>query len=179
VIVAPAAPERPSAPLAGPVGGNAFARLPEGLSVSETLQEAKNAVVSALRVDPTYVCWVHVPALRSEALVVHTPWSRVVVARTAGGAHRVAADWRQGRCSWLLDALHEQYPVEATPPLPLARLTELPTDDPTVASFVRWATQPGRVGWRALPDTQVIGSWRSYREAVVVRRGNLFSVRMR
>jgi hypothetical protein len=179
MIAAPTAPERPSTPSDAPVGANAFAPLPQAVSVSETQQIAANAVAARLRVNPQHVCWTRVPSLATTALVVHAPWSRVVVARTVGDAYHFAQEWRSNRCTWLLDALHVAYPVEAVPPLPLARLNEVPTSSSTLTAFLRWATRNGRVGWRALPHTEVIGSWRTYRDAVVVREGNKLSVRTR
>ena len=179
MIAAPTAPERPSTPSDAPVGANAFAPLPQAVSVSESMQSAANAVAAGLRINPQHVCWTRVPALAADALVIHAPWSRVVVARTVGDAHHFAREWRANRCGWLLDALHVAYPVEAVPPIPGARLDEVPTSGSTLTAFLRWATRPGRVGWRATPQSHVLGAWGTYRDAVVVRTGNLFSVRTR
>tara|TARA_R110002060_G_scaffold17141_1_gene23864 strand:- start:648 stop:1121 length:474 start_codon:yes stop_codon:yes gene_type:complete len=156
-----------------------FARVARGVSVSETRKEAAVAVAKALRLDPSTVCWSWVPDLHADAITIHAPWSRVVVARTVTGAYRFAEDWSQGRCPWLLDSVVAAYPIEAAPPLTLRRMRELPVENANLGAFVRWACSPGRVGWPAVPGTRILGAWSNFRDAVVIREGGLYSVRTR
>ena len=145
------------------------------------LDRAARDVARKIGIDPHYVRWDTVPELRGLGLVLHTPWSRIVVARTAIGAAAFARDFRAGKNTWILDALHEVYPIEAIPPLPPARLLELPVADKALSGFLRWGIRcQDRATWPATRDLRVVGSWTSYRDAILVRdRRGRASLRLR
>jgi len=138
--------------------------------LSPYLEETATKVARALKIDPYFVRWEHVPSLYDEALVVHTPWARVVVARYASGAENFVTDYLTGNSLWLLDALEAAYPQEVSPTLRPERLLEIPTADPALRGFRKWALSASpRVAWQATPFTQVVGSWTTYRDAVLLR----------
>ena len=131
-------------------------------------------------IDPHYARWEAVPELRGTALVLHLPWSRVVVARTVMGAAAFGRDFKTDETTWLLDALHTAYPIEAVPPLPPARLLEVPTPDRALSGFLRWGIRCRyRATWPVSRTARVVGSWTSYRDAVLVWQQSRMSLRLR
>ena len=137
------------------------------------LDECSKAVARAVDIDPYFVRWQRAEPIGDDALVIHTPWARVVVARSVGGAERFVSEYRQGECLWLLDALEEAYPIEASPTLPPERLVEVPLADKALQGFRKWAIGAGdRFAWPATPFTKVIGSWTTYRDGLLLRHAN-------
>jgi hypothetical protein len=148
------------------------------------LDRAARDLSRKIGIDPHYARWEKwdtIPELRGHGLVLHTPWSRVVVARTSSGARAFARDFRAGKNTWLLDSLHETYPIEAIPFLRPARLLEVPISDKGLSGFLRWGIRAHRrTTWPVSRDLRVVGSWTSYRDAVLVRdREGRMSVRLR
>ena len=145
------------------------------------LERAAWETARAIGIDPFFARWEHVEEVKGQALVLHLPWSRVVVARTATGAAAFAADFRCGKNMWLLDSLHAVYPVEAVPMLPAARLLEFPITDKALSGFLRWGIRAsGRATWPVSRDVRVVGSWTSYQDAILVRnRKGRTGVRLR
>jgi hypothetical protein len=142
--------------------------------LSPYLEETAKNVARALKIDPYFVRWEQVaPLYNDEALVVHTPWARVVVARYASGADQFVSDYLTGHCLWLLDALEAAYPEEASPTLHPERLLEIPVMDPALRGFRKWALSASpRAAWQATPFTQVVGSWTTYRDGVLLRHAD-------
>ncbi len=145
------------------------------------LEVAAAKVASAVGLDPYYVRWEHVTPLKGEALVLSCPWSRVVVARSVSGTDRFIESYRAGQCEWLMESIESIYPHERTPFLYPERLLELPISDKKLAGFVRWGVKVrGRGAWPVTPKIGVIGSWSTYRDAVLVRRAvNRYALRER
>ena len=134
------------------------------------LEDAAQRIARAVGLDPHYVGWEYVTPIRGEGLVVSLPWARVVVARSVTGAEGFIADYKRGQCSWLLDSIEAMYPHERTPFLHPERLLELPISDKKLAGFMRWGVKVrGRGAWPVTREIGVIGSWSTYRDAVLVR----------
>lgn len=129
-------------------------------------------VALALGVEPYFVRWEHVEALRASACVLHFPWSRVVVARSTSGVDRFVERYLDGECSWLMDSVEALYPIESTPLLPPPRLAELPVF-PELKGFRKWAlSAPRNVGWPVSPTQVVVGSWTTFMDAILVRHAD-------
>ena len=145
------------------------------------LDRAARDLSRVIGIDPHYARWETIPELRGTALVLHLPWSRVVVARTATGAAAFGRDFKADKTTWLLDSLHTAYPVEGVPALPPSRLLEVPVTDRALSGFLRWGIRcHDRATWPVSRSLRVVGSWTSYRDAVLVRhRGGRMSVRLR
>ncbi len=144
------------------------------MHLSPYLHETARNVARALKIDPYFVRWEQVePLYNDEALVVHTPWARVVVARYASGAEQFISDYATGHCLWLLDALEAAYPLEVSPTLHPERLLEIPVPDSALRGFRKWALSASqRTAWQATPFTQVVGSWTTYRDGVLLRHAD-------
>ena len=137
------------------------------------LDDSAKAVASALKIDPYFVRWERVDPLHDDALVIHTPWARVVVARSVGGADRFVSDYLVGDSLWLFDALEEAYPVEASPTLRPERLLEIPLADGELRGFRKWAISASRqTAWPVTPFTEVVGSWTTYRKGLLLRHAD-------
>ena len=145
------------------------------------LSRSGRDLANAIGVDPYYVRWELVPELKTEALVLYAPWSRIVVARTGIGAERFTRDFQTGHKSWILDSLVALYPIEQAPPLPPPRLLEEHFEDPALSGFVRWGIRAGaRASWPVTRNQRVIGSWANYRDAILLRhQGGRTSLRLR
>ena len=114
------------------------------------------------------------PYFVRSAFVLHLPWSQVVVGRSTSGAERFMERYLAGECSWLLDSVEALYPVETTPLLPSPRLAELSLPS-QVRGFRKWAlSAPRSSGWPVTPTQAVVGSWASYRDAILVRQTDGF-----
>lgn len=124
-----------------------------------------------LGVDPHYVRWIHVPSLRDEALVLHAPWARIVLARSPSGVYRFLDDYWRGRNTWIRDSLFQRYPIEAQEAIPARNLLDTPTNDLNLKGFIRWAVhRRPKAGWPVAKDLRVIGSWTAYRDAILVKQ---------
>lgn len=145
------------------------------------LDRAGRDVARALGIDPYYARWEPVADIKTQGLVLHLPWARVVVARSAMGAQTFIQGHASGKNTWLLDSLYTAYPIESTTPLHSERLLELPVSDKALAGFLRWAIRAkGRTAWPVSRDMRVVGSWTSYRDAILLRqRDGRASVRLR
>jgi len=145
------------------------------------LDHAARDVARALGIDPYYARWEPVADIKGQGLVLHLPWARVVVARSAIGAQTFIQGYTSGKNTWLLDALYTAYPIERTTPLHSERLLELPVSDKALAGFLRWGIRAkGRTAWPVSRDMRVVGSWTSYQDAILLRqRDGRASVRLR
>jgi len=126
-----------------------------------------------LGVPRALVTWdTSIPQLHGgDGMVVRTPWARVVVARTPTSARRFAKRWVAGQCDWLVDALGAAYPTGLTEWLPAARLLEQTGAlDKAHRTFLAWSLPRISTGFRAAPDVWVLGSWATWRDAVLVAR---------
>ena len=154
---------------------DAPAALPSSLERHALSQAQEDAlrVATMLGVPPQAVAWTAVPGMHVTGLVVFTPWAKVLVARTRGGVEAFLRDWPEGKVPWLYEALCEAYSRALSPPLEQARLYEVPYDSAAVAGFVDWAFDaPPSAFWPLTPTVRVLGSWRSWREAAFVDRGD-------
>ena len=130
-------------------------------------ETAASRVAWVLRRSTRQVRW-RSDAPGGHALVVHAPWARVIVARTAGAASRWADAWqaeaRGGDLLW--QSLVALYPVEVTPWASPAELTDTPLPS-KVRGLLQWAVRAE--GWPVTPRFFVVGSWASWPDAVLVR----------
>ncbi len=105
-------------------------------------------------------------------LVVHTPWARVLIARTGLESCRWPQDCQGGTRAGtaLLEALCAQYPQVCTAWASASELVEQPLPVMRLRRFVVWAL--GRnarsTAWMVGPGVRVMGSWASWPDAVLV-----------
>ena len=166
----------PSVPMEDPPEGFALA------PVTPSEAAAALAVHRALRIDSSFVRWQEVPPIHGRGLAIHTPWARIAVGRTPGQAEAFVGDWLAGRAPrglWLLASLEAAYPA-----LPLGNEwtgTSLFLDKlarakargeiPALAAFGVWAAGKAGRAWPVTPRIGVVGSWRSWRDAVLLTEG--------
>jgi hypothetical protein len=135
------------------------------------LDTTAKRVASALGIDPHYARWEKIEPVQGEGLVLYLPWARVVVARSASGAERFIQTYRTSTCPWLVDSIEAAYPHARTAALYPERLLEFSISDKKLAGFVRWGVKvQGKASWPVAPGIRVIGSWSTYRDAVLVRQ---------
>ena len=141
------------------------------------LEAAVAQVASALRVPPNRVRWeTDVPGV-GWGLVVHTPWARVLVARTSSQASRFSEAYTEqaNRAAGmaLLGALLEQYPHLVVDWTDVRGLGETPLPDMDLRRFISWAVpKADTIGWPVAPSVQVLGAWATYPDAILLVRPN-------
>ena len=144
-----------------------------GAAVPTPQEQAGQAAVAALlERSHRVVSWRDdIPTL-GWGLVIHTPWRRVVVARTGLEALRWPQDCRDGLRAGtaLLEALCEEYPQVATPWASENELLEQPLPIARLRGFVTWALGRGaaQTSWPLGPGLRVMGAWASWPDAVLV-----------
>ena len=137
------------------------------------LTEAVQHVARAIGVPQNRVRWEEdVPGV-GWGLVVHTPWARVLVGRTASQAERFVRDYPKsvGFGTALLGALVEQYPKEIIGWTDTRGLAETPLPDVDLRRFISWALPKApTISWPIAPNVRVLGAWATYPDAVILVR---------
>ena len=134
---------------------------------------ARAAVARSLQVPESRVQWdEHVPDI-GWGLVVHAPWARVLVARTASQALRFVEQYQETRGvgTALLEALGAQYPHLVVDWTDNRGLAETPLPDQDLRRFISWAIpRMAQIAWPVVPKVQVLGAWATYPDSILLVR---------
>lgn len=139
-----------------------------------TIDEAagQQAVAQVLRRSHRIVSWYErIPGI-DFGLVVHTPWARVVVARTGFESLRWPEDYLAGRGAGLAlqEALNKQYPRVLTTWASEEELLDQHLPSKALRNFLTWSLGRGgeAAAWSTGPAGAVRGAWASWPDAVLV-----------
>ncbi len=139
------------------------------------LAAAVTEVARAISIPQNRVKWEEdVPGV-GWGLVVHTPWARVLVARTASQAERFIREYQvpKGVGLALLGALVEQFPQEVVNWTDTRGLGETPLPDTDLRRFITWAIpRMESIAWPVAPGIRVLGAWATYPDAVMLVRAD-------
>lgn len=136
-------------------------------------------IATLLGVDPATVQWA--PSGEHDgAVLVRTPWARVMVGRSPAQARAFADAWARGRALWLHEAVCKVYATAAHDGwISPQRVREAATlVGPGAVDFVDWALADPGPHWRSLPNSEVRGAWGVWQDAVLLHRDALWQLRL-
>lgn len=148
--------------------------MPQGTVVAgaRQLPFGVEEVARAIQIPTNRVVWEDVPTI-GNALVVHAPWARVVIARTHRQVQRFLQNYSSnrgvGRALW--DALVGQYPRISVNWTDVRGLGETPLPDLELRRFIQWALRSSEtIAWPVCPEIHVLGAWATWPDAILLAR---------
>lgn len=143
--------------------------------VSREVADPFARIATLFRIDRASVQWG--TGEHAGAVLVHTPWARVMIGRSPAQALTTADAWARGRSLWLHEAVCRVYPGAAGEAngthrwQSAARIREAAALlGQGAVDFVEWALADPGPHWRSLPDTEVRGAWRAWHDAVLLHQ---------